>query len=87
MRGAGEEGLSVAAQMSRRALLTGAFRSAASEDVAPGPPGEAGAPRSRDGGARLSAEQRPAALTAELDRVLEQMNGPTGFEDLEVREA
>lgn len=61
-------------EMSRRALLTGAFRK---ETEAPSEPADRGR---KDTGAPPSAEQREA-----LDHVLEQMNGPTGFEDLEVR--
>jgi hypothetical protein len=60
-------------KMNRRALLTGAFRK-------PPDPGEKPTARRRDSGAKPSREEREA-----LDQVLEQMNGPTGFEDLEAR--
>ena len=82
MRGAGEEGLSVSSQMSRRALLTGAFRSDSDEDGEPGTPARVRRSQRGDSGAPASAEQREA-----LDDVLDQMNGPTGFEDLEARES
>ena len=64
----------MAGKMNRRALLTGAFR----KDAPTSEPAADERPTRRDSGAPPSEQERKA-----LDQVLEQMNGPTGFEDLE----